>query len=1111
MNQLGGGRSARSPAQLARLQARLQTVGEGADRDRIPRRTTGDTAPLSFPQQRLWFMAQLMPGSAMHHIPFGFKVPGPLDAAAVQAALDEIVRRHESLRTVFELRDGEPVQRVLPELRLTVERIDLSDRPAAERDALARQRADSLALEPFDLGRGPLLRVALIRLAPQDHLFVMSLHHIVADGWSMGLLANELTVLYAAALARRASPLPELPIQYADFAVWQHQWLRDATLARQLSYWTTQLGGLPAFELRSDHPRPPVQTFRGAQHQLQLAQDVVTPLRELGRSEGATLFMVLLTVFCALLQRHSRQDDIVVGSFIAGRNRQEVEQLIGFFLNTLVLRVDLSGEPDVREALRRVRRIALAAYENQDLPFEKLVERLQPQRDLSRNPLCQVAFQLQNASALTSGGASADAVPGLAIARHTSVFDLSVTAWETPGDGLGLHFEYSTDLFEAGSIERFATHFRCLLESAARQPESSIARLPMMPIEERRLLLHDWSGTAKERDGNIGVLDLLAERVRAHPERDAFRCDTARIGYAELDRRSNQLAHYLTQAGVGRGQVVALCLERSIDSAIALLAILKVGAVYLPLDPGYPVARLNFMLDDAGASALLTDAAHAVGFSHPPACVIRIDAERALIDALATSAPVTAVEADDLAYIVYTSGSTGRPKGIASPHRQLLDRLWWMWESHPFAEGEVACHKTALSFVDSLWELLGGLLQGVPTAIIPDPVLRDPPRLVDELARCRVTRLWLVPSLLDTLLFTVPDLGRRLPELRFWVSSGEALSRDLLQRFRQAHPTATLYNLYGTSEAWDSTWCAPDPGAPGAQAVPIGKPIDNVAVYVIEPGGEPAPVGVAGELCTGGAGLAAGYLNQPELSAAAFIANPFPSTFCRRLYKTGDLARWRPDGQLEYLGRIDQTLKLRGHRVEPAEIEAALRAHPAIAQAVVVARPGPHGALELAAYCTCWDQQRPSRKDVHAFLRRSLPESMLPATLGFLDALPLTPSGKVNRLALPDPQPDPSPSTREEAASGPIESGLLQIWRELLGREDIGRHQDFFSELGGHSLLAMRMGSRVRDRFKVDLPMLSFFEAPTIAALAERIAATAPLDDAARPALKPAARERYRV
>jgi len=911
----------------------------------VPRTPSG--LPLSFSQQRIWFVDQLAPGNSFFNIDSAIRLKTPIDPGILERSLNEIVRRHESLRTTFQLINDEPAQVIVPSLELPLPVIDLRHLAPAEREAEALRIATEESRKPFDLSCGPLLRITLVWLGYSDYVFLLTMHHIVSDGWSMGVFFQELNTLYGAFLLGRPSPLPPLEIQYGDFAAWQRQWLRGAVLERQLSYWKHQLQDIPTLQLPTDRPRPAMQTFRGAYHSVTLSSALTASLKALCHKEGATLFMVLLAAFQALLYRYTGQDDIVVGSYIANRNRGEIEKLIGFFVNTLVFRTDCGGDPEFRELLRRVREAALGAYAHQDVPFTKLVEELAPDRDLSRNPLFQVVFQLFNAPTVSLQDSDSGS-PNLAVERGTAIFDLALHTFETPS-GIHVQFEYNTDLFDAGTIERMAGHYETLLEGIAANPDQRLAALPLLTQAERRQLLIDWNQTDRAYPCDRSLVERFEIQAAATPTASAFLCGGQRLTYEDLNRRANQTAHYLKSLGVETGSTVGICLERSLDFVVGLLAIFKAGCVYLPLDPTYPRERLAFMLKDARAGALITKRALLPALAEVPDRTICLDDDAGAIANHSGDNPVCTVDPDDMAYLIYTSGSTGRPKGVAVEHRQILNRLDWMWRDYPFTRDEVLSQKTAISFVDSIWEFFGGLLQGVPAAIIPDAVLKDPFALVEELAGRNVTRIWVVPSLLRAVLDTVPDLQHRLPALRFWVSSGEALPADLFELFRRQMPHATLYNLYGTSEFWDATWYVPAEQNGNVRQVPIGRPIQNMRIYVLDSNGQPVPISVPGELHVGGVGLARGYLNRPDLTAAKFVPNPFEGA-AQRLYKTGDLVRYLPDGNLEYLARMDQQIKLRGFRIELGEIEAALLQHPGVQSAVVDARADATGEQRLVAY-----------------------------------------------------------------------------------------------------------------------------------------------------------------
>jgi amino acid adenylation domain-containing protein len=763
-----------------------------------------------------------------------------------------------------------------------------------------------------------------------------------------------------------------------------------------------------------------------------------------------------------------------------------------------------------------VREVALGAFAHQDVPFEKLVEELQPQRDLSRNPLCQVVFQHLNVPPVGEQS-SDDESPALEIERGATTFDLTLTLWES-GGGLRGFIEYNTDLFDAGTIARMAQHYENLLLGIAADPDQRIAELPLLAPQEHERLLKDWNATAQRYpELDLSLTELLARQVARRPEVPAFLCEEQTLSYAALEQRSNRLARYLMRQGVGPGVVVGVCLERSLELAVALWAIWKAGGVYLPLDPAYPAERLAWFCRDAQAALILSDRRWAGKLAGQPAPCVWLEDERERISRDSAAAPARVAANGQLAYLIYTSGSTGPPKGVAVEHRQLLNRLAWMWKLYPFAAGEICCQRTSLNFVDSLWEWLGGLLAGVPALIVSDSTVRDPVALVEALAQHRVTRLWVVPSLLAALLDSEPELGRKLPALRFWVSSGEVLSAALWERFQKAMPEARLYNLYGTSEIWDATWHAGNGPEPGRATVPIGRPIGNVEVYVLDSRLRPVPGGVPGELYVGGMGLARGYVREPSLTAGCFVPDPYSGRAGARLYRTGDRVRYREDGEVEYLGRQDRQVKIRGYRIELSEIESVLSEHRGVRRAAVVALPDGRGELRLVGYVESHGDsagmatEAEARTTLRRYLEERLPEYMIPAPILLLDALPLTPSGKIDRLALPHPDTARSEPAAALALETGTEERLAKIWAEILATDSIGNSDNFF-ELGGHSLLATRLISRARDIFHVELPLRAVFEEPTLgrfAALVDRAMA----DDrhAAAPAITPLSRDRYRV
>ncbi|HEX8274264.1 MAG TPA: non-ribosomal peptide synthase/polyketide synthase [Longimicrobiaceae bacterium] len=1093
---------------VARLAERVDALrGDAATLAPPIVRTPRDAPPpLSFAQQRLWLTDRLEPGSAAYNMPFALRLRGALDAGALRMALDELARRHEALRTTFAERDGAAVQVIHPPAPVALAERDLRGLPAAEREAEAERIAAEEALLPFDLEAGPLLRSTLLRLDDEDHVLCFTLHHVVGDGWSVQVLTREVSALYAALSRREAPGLPELAIQYADFAVWQRGWLRGETLEAQLAWWRERLAGAPPLlEVPVDHPRVPGQSPAAASHALALPVEVSRGLRELSEREGATLFMTVLAAWQALLGRYSGQDDVVVGSPVAGRNRRETEGLIGFFVNMLALRADLSGDPAWTELLGRVRDGALGAFDHQDLPFERLVEDLGVERSLTHSPVFQATFALHRAAGpddrLRLGDVAAEPFGG---GERVAKFDLDLVFTEAGGSLAGT-LVYRAALWEPATTARLAGHLETLLEAMAADPRRRLSETPLLRGAERAQVLEAWNATAAAYPRDLCVHDLFAMQAARAPDSVALVHGGERVTYAELDHRSARLADVLRVRGVGPEVRVGVCMARTPELVVSLLAVLRAGGAYVPMDPGYPVERLRHMLSDSGAALLLADAAAAERLAD---CGVEV-----LVDAasdrsasagepsLSHSRTPALSHSQSLAYVVYTSGSTGTPKGVLGTHRAAVNRFAWMWSAYPFAADEVCVQKTSLAFVDSVWEVFGPLLAGVPSVLVPDEDARDPRALAAALSRHGVTRVVLVPSLLRALLDSDVDLRETCPRLRLVVTSGEALPAGLARRFAEAVPGATLLNLYGSSEvAADSTHHALRAADAAGERVPIGQPIWNTRVYVVDAALEPVPTGAAGELYVAGDGLARGYMGNAAATAERFLPEPFGGADGARMYRTGDRARWTAAGELEYLGRADAQVKVRGFRVELGEVEAALRAHPAVREAVAVVREDAAGDGRIAAYVVADVGEAVAPAELRAHVGARLPEHMVPGAFVMLETLPLTPSGKLDRRALPAPR-----WGAEGAYVAPrtaTEEVLAGVWAEVLGVERVGVAENFFA-LGGHSLLATQVASRVRQALGVELPLRALFEAPTVGGLSERIEA---LRSTGGPAAPPIAR-----
>jgi amino acid adenylation domain-containing protein len=1059
----------------------------------IPRAATDALAPLSFAQERLWFLQQVDAKSTLFNLCRAVKISGPLDVSALESSLNDIVRRHEALRTKFFSKAGLPMQRTARFTPLSLALADLSELSESQRQKKSHRLIRAMAQRRFDLTGGRLLRVQLLRHSAQLHLLVFCTHHMVADAWSMGVFASELWTLYQARVRGASCSLPPLAIQYRDYASWQRQNLPGADVDGELAYWRKQLADAPLLDLPCDFPRPARLSSRGARQPIALSQPLTAALNALSRRANVTPFMTLLAAFQVLLQRYTGQDDILVGSPVANRERREFETLIGFFVNTLVLRSDFSGAPSFTGLLRRVRETCLDAQEHQTLPFEKIVEALNPQRELNRHPLFQAMLVWQNTPRRPVVPAGLELEP-MEVDSETSQFDLSLCLRERDGKLIG-YFEYASDLFAPATMARMAGHFATLLQGIVADAEQPVAKLPLLTPAERQQLLFEWNRTGADFPAVDCMHQLFEAQTERTPNAIAVEYGENRLTYGELNRRANRLADRLRRLGVGPEKLVGILIDRSLEMVIGLLGILKAGGAYVPLDPDYPEARLAFMLDDARVSLVLTKKS----FSGA-ACLANVSALCLDDEALGAdhseknfASGVTSLNA---AYVIYTSGSTGMPKGVVGLHRGAVNRFAWMWRRYPFAAREVCCAKTSLSFVDSVWEIFGPLLQGVGLVVVPDDVAREPRALSAFLAARRVTRIVLVPSLLQAFLDETPDLGKALPRLRLWSCSGEELTGALAARFRKSHPRALLLNLYGSSEvAADVTCC--EVGGPAAARVPIGRPIANTRIFILDSHAQPVPLGVSGEIYVGGDGLARGYWQRPGLSAEKFVANPFDAEGDSLLYRTGDLARYLADGNIEYLCRADRQIKIRGQRLELGEIEAALQAHPGVRACAV----GAHDR-SLIAYVVAAAPF--SSTELRAFLKNKLPGFMIPAVFIALDDLPLLPNGKVNKRALPSPVDARLPAAKNfTLPQTKIEKRVAAIWRELLQLERIGVDDDFFA-LGGHSLLAVQMVARLRAAFDEEISLRDLFAAPTIAAVAKKISAPAPDNDGeALPAIAP--------
>lgn len=1046
----------------------------------------GPLLPLSFAQQRLWFIDQLEPGGHAYVIPAAVRLSGELNDAALRRALFAIAQRHENLRTRFVNTDGTPMQVIDAEPGFEFRLADLSRESSGEElEARASDLLHDETRRAFDLSREHLFRALLIRLSAKEHILLMTVHHIVSDAWSMGVLLREFKAFYQAYCDGTPPALPDLLVQYADYAAWQRDYLRGETLERQLSYWRQQLKGAEPLELPADHARPPVQTYKGAAEPFVLSASLVKDIRHLGRHEGCTLFMTLLAAFQILLSKYSGQRDVLVGTPIAGRTHSDLEGLIGFFVNTLVMRTNMTGDSTLREILQRVREAALGAYAHQDLPFEKLIEDLQPARDPSRSPLFQVMFIFQHSSREEEEFKGLNVKP-LEVEVTAAKFDLTLTVL---GDSEELNcvIEYNTDLFERDRILRLIRHFNVVLEAITANPDQSFSTLALVAHDEREKILQDWNATEVKYTGERHVARLFELQAARTPDRVAFIEGERRLSYGELNRRANRLARRLKQSSLREESTAAVCMRRSPDMMVALLAILKAGGAYVPIDPELPGERIAMMLSDSKARLVITERSLSERVSKGDAEVIRLDADWDEIETYDSSNLSCGLGGDPALYLIYTSGSTGRPKGVLGTHGGTLNRFRWMWEAFPFEDGEVCSLKTSLSFVDSVWECFGPLLAGVPAVMIPETMVGNAEALVSRLAQENVTRIVLVPSLLESLVENYSNLGELLPALRFWVCSGETLAGQLAERFHAAMPTGRLINLYGCSEVAGDVTHHVAARTPSTKPVPIGRPVANTQMYILDEYMNPCGVGLPGQVYVGGAHLARGYWNRPGETADRFVPNPFATHVGQHLYRTGDLGRYARSGEIEYLGRLDYQLKVRGYRIESGEIESILGQHPNVRMIQVVAADVGPSDKKLVAYVVLSETGESAIRDLYDYAARFLPSYMIPSAFVPLEKFSLLPNGKINRRALPAAGRSHTLSVgTAAAASTPVEASLVEIWREVLGLDQVGIYDNFF-ELGGHSLALVKVRARIESRFgrRVSLPEL--FTYPTIAALSRRL------------------------
>jgi amino acid adenylation domain-containing protein/thioester reductase-like protein len=1069
-----------SPEMHRQLLERIQGREASLPFQSIPSVTRDTTIfPLSFAQRRLWFLEQLEPGNTAYTIATAIHLEGAIHVALLEQSFTHLLQRHESLRTTFTLHQGQPAQIIHPASAFMLAYTDLSSLPADER-ALASERMIQQETQiPFSLEQGPLLRAQLCQLGEQEYILMLTMHHIISDGWSMSILVQEVTTHYGYLLQGQAPALPELPIQYVDYTLWQQRQLQGALLQKQIDYWRTRLTDAPVLELPTDYPRPAQRSYHGALSTSVLPGELARALRQVSQQEQVTLTMTMLAAFGVLLARYSGQQDLVVGMPIANRTRTEVEHLIGLFINTLALRLDLSGDPDFLQVLQRVRETSLSADAHQDIPFEKLVEELQPQRSLSQTPFFQVMFIPQNQPAVSFE------LPGLRIRnlrpdRQAAMFDLSLYVFEQDQE-IELCAEYNTDLFTETTIARILRHYANILKSSAANPYQNIWQLPLLSEDELQQQLIHWNETQRSFPGRRCLHKCVEACVERSPNAVAVSFGEYSLTYRELEQRSNRLAHYLQRRGVGPGCLVGILLERSLDMVVGLLGILKAGGAYVPLDPEYPVERLSYVVQDSGLQVLLTQEGllNRVG-SQPTLEIVSLERDRVSIAQEKKTRPVCEITEQDLAYVLYTSGSTGRPKGVQIPHAAVVNFLCSMREKPGLHANDILLAVTTISFDIAGLEIFLPLTTGARVILLSRESALDGKVLAGALEESGATMMQATPATWRLLL----EAGwQGKPDLTI-LCGGEALTRDLADQLLSKG--ASLWNLYGPTET--TIWSTLLQVEAGDGPVSIGRPIANTQVYVLDTSLAPVPVGVTGDVYIGGTGVARGYLNRPELTAERFIPDPFSTRSARRLYKTGDRGCYCSDGTLLYLGRSDQQIKLHGFRIEPGEIEAVLTRHQDVQAAVVLVREDRPGNQRLVAYVLPKLADQADEAEMRTWLKKHLPDYMLPSVFLVLEAFPLTPNGKIDRRALPSP--DAMSSAEElEAPRNNMEYTIVALWQQLLDIKEIGIRQNFF-ELGGHSLIAPQLIARINETFQVELPLRAIFAAPTIAELAQMITAT---------------------
>jgi amino acid adenylation domain-containing protein len=1088
-----------TPAQRALLEQRLMARRTAAaEESRIVAREGGGPAPLSYAQELLWLLSQVFDDGIAYNAPGAFHLEGPLDLDVLALAFEALTERHDILRTTYKVIDGRPLQIVRPVQPVELNLVDLRERSPDERDTEAQRILKEESRFRFDLVAGPVMRVTVIELTDNEHILMVNMHHVATDGYSRTAIYRDLTALYEAIAAGRPSPLDPLPIQYADYAVWQRNWLEGAAASGQVEYWKHNLAGAPSrLDLPSDFPRPPVRSYVGSNMSLMLDMATREGLRATARRSDSTLFVALLSVFAALLSRYSGQDDVVIGTPFAGRNRTELESMVGYFINPLALRIDLSGDPTFNELIERARQTTLNGFAHADVPYETVVRATNPERDLSQTPVFQAMIVLHNPAWQTKRPKfEPDGIRCTEITHEKgwSKFDVLLGMSERT-TGLNTTWEYSTELFRPDSVARMMEHFRALAESAASGGDRRLSRLSMLSEGERAKVLVSWNAREDELPKRAGIKDLFEEQVQRTPQAEAVVFDGQRLTFAELNARANQVAARLREHGVEPGTLVGVLMEKSIDLLPSLLGVVKTGGAYVPLDPMYPTDRLQFMIEDAKPRVLLSHAKHLDLVPSGAATVLVLDDSGVLGGPEAN--PPTRAGADDLAYVIYTSGSTGQPKGVQIANGSLASAYFAYERAYGLRELRAHAQMASFSFDVFTGDMIRSLLAGAKLVLCPLEVVVDPAALYELMVREGVDTAEFVPATATLLFEHAEREGCRLDFMRLVVVSSEAWRNEKHEFFKSlCGPQTRLVNSYGVTEATiDSTWfeAGPDDELIPGRFVPIGRPLANTRVYVLDGQLDPLPIGVAGELCIGGAAVARGYLNRPELTAERFVSDPFCEEPDALLYRSGDLARWLPDGTIDFLGRTDRQIKIRGFRIEPGEIESVLESHADVKAAAVTDRKDEAGHSHLVAYLVAAEATRPPALDaLRELIAERLPAYMIPGAWAMLDELPLTANGKVDLDALPEPVFDRSAASEEMVAPrNEVERKLARIWSEVLEVDEIGVHDSFFA-LGGHSLLAVRLFAEIERQMGARLPLAALFQTATIAGLAELIEDPAP-------------------